>query len=157
MEPCFHVRFVRRVFPTAIIDPHKATSFRILHGMGQFSYCRSPQGMKLLPAYFQRLLDYVPQRIKRIYVYIENVLMSVNGHKENVPNLIHGFSPIRRHNLKVKPSKCQFGTAKIMYLGICKDKGISPGEAKTESIKNLLTLVSLTFTFICIACYKYDS
>ena len=59
--------------------------------------------------------------------------------------LQHIFARFRKHNLKAKPSKCQFGSAKITYLGydICKDKGISAGEAKTEVIKQWLSPTNL--------------
>ena len=48
------------------------------------------------------------------------------------------FGRFRQHNLKVKPSKCTIGAAKITYLGydICTSTGISPGKAKTEVIRN---------------------
>lgn len=51
-------------FQQLLIDPHKATSFSI-PGLGQFSYCRSPQGMNSSPAYFQWLLNFVLQGISR--------------------------------------------------------------------------------------------
>ena len=98
-------------FQQSLIDPQESTSFSI-PGVGQYTYCGSPQGLNSSPAYFQRLLDFVLANISRVYVYI--------------------------HNLKVKPSKCHIGTGRITYLGydICKEKGICPGNAKTLVIKN---------------------
>ena len=89
-------------------------------------------------AYFQQLLDFVLQGIDRVYVYIDDVVVSVNGHEKNLQKLKDVFKRFRKHNLKIKPSKCQFGAGKITYLGydICNEKGISPGEAKTEVIRN---------------------
>ena len=125
------------IFQQHLIDPHEATSFSI-PGMGQFSYCRSPQGMNSSPAYFQHLLDFVLQGIDRVYVYIDDVVVSVKSHEDNLNKLQHVFARFRKPNLKAKPSRCQFGSAKITYLGydICKDKGISPGEAKNEVIRH---------------------
>ena len=107
-------------------------------GVGQYSYIRSPQGMNSSPAYFQRLLDYVLTNIKRTYEYIDDVVISVQSHDDNLATLRQVFSRFRKHHLKVKPSKCQFGTASITYLGydICANKGITPGQAKTEVIRN---------------------
>ena len=78
------------------------------------------------------------QGIARVYVYIDDVVISVNSHEQNLEKLEAVFKRFRKHNLKIKPSKCQFGAAKITYLGydICNEKGISPGEAKTAVIKN---------------------
>ena len=122
-------------FQQHLLDPHQATAFSI-PGVGQFSYIRSPQGMNSSPAYFQRLLDHVLTNIKRTYVYIDDIVISVQTHDDNLATLEQVFSRFRKHNLKVKPSKCQFGTASITYLGydICANKGITPGQAKTEVI-----------------------
>ena len=131
-------------FQRHLIDLQEATAFSIPE-IGQFSYCRSPQGMNSSPAYFQRLLDFVLQGIAQVYVYIDDVVFSVNSHEQNLQKLEEVFKRFRKHNLKIKPSKCQFGEAKITYLGydICNEKGISPGEAKTEVIRNWLAPKSI--------------
>ena len=120
-------------FQQDLIDPHEATAFSI-PGVRQYAYVRSPQGMNSSPAYFQRLLDFVLKCISRPYVYIDDVVISVKTHKQNLSKL----KEVLKHNLKIKPSKCQFGTAQITYLGydICSEKGITPGQAKTEVIRN---------------------
>ena len=124
-------------FQQHLLDPHQATAF-FIEGVGQYSYVRSPQGMNSSPSYFQRLLDYVLTNIKRTYVYIDDIVVSVQSHDENLAALRQVFNRFRKHILKVKPSKCQFGTASITYLGynICSNKGITPGEAKTKVIRN---------------------
>ena len=89
-------------FQQHLIDPHEATSFSIL-GIGQFSYCRSPQGMNSSPSDFQRLLNFVLQGIDRVYVYIDDTVVSVKTHEENLEKLCHVFSRFGKHNLKSKP------------------------------------------------------
>ena len=124
-------------FQQSLEDPNEVTSFSI-PGMGQFTYNRSPQGLNSSPAYFQRLLDFVLNGIDRVYVYIDDVVVSVRSHSEMLLALEKVFSRFRQHNLKVKPSKCNIGAGTITYLGyeICSKKGVSPGLAKTEVIKN---------------------
>ena len=68
--------------------------------------------MNSSPAHFQRLLDFVLQGIDRVYVYIDDVVVSVKAHEENLEKLRHTFSHFWKHNLKAKPSKCQLGSAK---------------------------------------------
>ena len=123
-------------FQQHLLDPHQATAFSI-PGVGQYSYVQSPQGMNSSPAYFQRLLDFL-MNIQRTYVYINDVVISVKTHDDNVSTLRQVFNRFRKHNLEVKPSKCQFGTASITYLGydICANKGITPGQAETVVIRN---------------------
>ena len=99
-------------FQQSLVDPQEATSFSI-PGYGQFTYCRSPQGLNSSPAYFQRLLDHVLSNISRVYVYIDDIVISVNSHEENLERLEAVFARFRQHNLKVKPSKCHIGTGAI--------------------------------------------
>ena len=73
-------------FQQHLIDPHEATAFSI-PGVGQYAYVRSPQGMNFSPAYFQRLLDFVLKGISRTYVYIDNVVISVKTHEQNLSKL----------------------------------------------------------------------
>ena len=124
-------------FQQALDDPEESTSFSI-PGFGQFSYTRSPQGLNSSPAYFQRLLDFVLKEISNVFVYIDDVVISVQTHEENLARLEQVFIRFREHNLKIKPSKCAIGSAKITYLGyeISAKQGISPGKAKTEVIAN---------------------
>ena len=74
-----------------------------------------------------------------MYVYIDDIVISVHSHDENLERLEAVFARFRQHNLKVKPSKCHIGTGAITYLGyeISSKGGISPGKAKTEIIKKL--------------------
>ena len=124
-------------FQQTLIDPKEATSFSI-PGYGKFTYTRSPQGLNSSPAYFQRMLDYVLKGIARCYVYIDDVVVSVKNHEDNLRVLEQVFRRFRKHNLKIKPSKCHIGSGRISYLGydICKKFGISPGLAKTLTVKN---------------------
>ena len=103
-------------FQQALIEPQESTRFSI-PGVGQYTYCRSPQGLNSSPAYFQRLLDFVLGGISRVYVYIDDVVVSVSSHEENLNKLSQVFQRFRRHNLKIKPSKCHIGTGRINYLG----------------------------------------
>ena len=144
-------------FQQSLIDPHESTSFSI-PGYGQFTYNRSPQGLNSSPAYFQRLLDYVLKGIARCYVYIDDVVVSVTTHEENLQTLRHVFTRFQQHNLKIKPSKCHIGTGQISYLGyeISADKGVKPGLAKTlvikefpepRSVKEIRAFIGLTSFF----------
>ena len=123
-------------FQQSLNDPLEATSFSI-PGYGQFIYNLSPQGLNSSPAYFQRLLDFVLKGIKRCYVYIDDIVVSVNSHEENLETLTQVFNRFREHGLKVKPGKCHIGTGNISYLGyeVTAGKGIQPGRAKTLAVE----------------------
>ena len=69
-------------FQQHLDDPDEFTSFSI-PGRGQHTYTRSPQGLNSSPAYFQRMLDFVLQGIDCVYVYKDDVVISVFSHEEN--------------------------------------------------------------------------
>ncbi|MEL6277241.1 MAG: RNase H-like domain-containing protein, partial [Bacteroidota bacterium] len=81
----------------------------------------------------------------RAYVYIDDIVISVNSHEENIQKLKEVFERFRKYNLKIKPSKCHIGAGTITYLGyeISARKGISPGKVKTEVIANWPTPKSI--------------
>lgn len=99
MEVCLVLDICQGFFQQHLIDPPEATAF-IIPGIGQFSYSRSPQGMNLSPTYFQRILDFVLEGISRVYVYINDVVFSVNSHEQNLQKLEEVFKRFRKHNLK---------------------------------------------------------
>ena len=103
-------------FPANLDRSKKTTSFSI-PGYGQFTYNHSPQGLNSSPAYFQRLLDHVLRGISRVYVYIDDIVISISSHEENLKQLECIFARLCKHNLKVKPAKCHIGTGSITYLG----------------------------------------
>ena len=70
---------------------HEATSFSI-PGIGQYTYCRSPEGLNSSPTYFQHLL--VLQGIARVYMYIDDVVISVKSHEENIKKNCRKYSPV---------------------------------------------------------------
>ena len=47
--------------------------------------------MNSSPAYFQRLLDFVLQGIAPVYVYIDDVVISVKSHEQNLEKLEEVF------------------------------------------------------------------
>ena len=98
-------------FQQHLIDPHEATAFSI-PCVRQYAYVRSPQGRKSSLAYFQWLLDFVLKGINHTYVYIDDVVISVQNSEQNLAKLKEVFCRFKKHNFKIKSSKCQFGTGR---------------------------------------------
>ena len=66
-------------FQQHLIDPLEATSFS-LPGFGQYTYCRSPQGLNSSPAYFQRLLDSLYYKVLRECMFTLTMWLSQLKH-----------------------------------------------------------------------------
>jgi hypothetical protein len=120
--------------PLAEEDKHK-TGFMVEGRLYEFNVM--PFGSMNAPATFQRLMDRVLSGMtwKQVLVYLDDVLAFASTFNSHCEILCEIFARLRRANLKLKPSKCSFGTDKVNYLGftISRD-GIQPAEAKVQAL-----------------------
>jgi hypothetical protein len=92
-----------------------------------------PFGSKNAPSTFQRLMDRVLRGLtwKQCLVYIDDVLVFARSFKEHCERLDAVLGRIEEAGLKLKPSKCEFGTSEVNYLGFqVTDKGVRPSPRK---------------------------
>jgi hypothetical protein len=93
-----------------------------------------PFGSKNAPSTFQRIMDKVLRGLtwKQCLVYIDDVLVFGRTFKERLDAVL---SRIKEAGLKLKPSKCVFGTSGANYLGFqVSDKGVRPSPRKVEML-----------------------
>ena len=94
----------------------------------EFKVC--PFGLAQAPAYFQRMVN--------AFGYLDDILIfspDMDTHLKHVRLL---FDRLRKADLKLKESKCNFLKAHVQYLGhLISGKGIEPVPEKLESIKNM--------------------
>ena len=83
------------------------------------------------------MMDIVVTGLKRVFVFVDDVVLTSDTHEEHLGILKQLFERFRTHNLKCRLSKLQIARGKIDYLGysISAQHGIQAGEAKTEIIK----------------------
>lgn len=106
---------------------------------GHFEFNRLPFGLNISPNSFQRMmtiaLSGLPPNIA--FLYIDDIIVvgcSINHH---IANLEKVFQNLRKHNLKLNPSKCIFFCADVTYLGHhISEQGIQPDKSKYSSILN---------------------
>jgi hypothetical protein len=92
-----------------------------------------PFGSKNAPSTFQRLMDKVLRGLtwKQCLVYIDDVLVFARSFQEHCERLDAVLGRIEEAGLKLKPSKCEFGTSEVNYLGFqVTDKGVRPSPRK---------------------------
>jgi hypothetical protein len=66
-------------------------------------------------------------------VYIDDVLVFARTFKEHCDRIDAVFSRIQEAGLKLKPSKCEFGTTEVNYFGFkVSDKGVRPSPRRVE-------------------------
>ncbi|PRQ30153.1 putative nucleotidyltransferase, Ribonuclease H [Rosa chinensis] len=115
-------------------DVHK-TAFRT--HQGHYEFLVMPFG--LTPSTFQSLMNEVFHDFLRkfVLVFFDDILIYSKSLEEHLMHLSRVFSRLEDNQLKVKLSKCAFGTKSVEYLGhIISDKGVSVDPEKIEAIRN---------------------
>ena len=94
-------------------------------------------GLCNVPATFQRLMQSCLRELILTYclIYLNDIVVFSQTAEEHLHQLCVVFDWFREHNLKLKPSKCDFFRKKITYLAhwVSKD-GICPSNSNLEAI-----------------------
>ena len=93
-------------------------------------------GLTDMPAEFQKAMDYTLIGLKNTYCFLDDFLIvskgSLEEHKCYVKNCLKRLDD---ENIRIKPSKCNFGKLEIDWLGYhISQSVISPLESKTTAI-----------------------
>lgn len=85
-------------------DQHK-TAFSTPFGL--YEYQRMPMGLKNSPATFQRLMFIVfgDMNIEKLLIYLDDLIVFSKTFDEHLERLQQVFDRLRKHGLKLKPSK----------------------------------------------------
>ena len=131
-------------------DDKQKTAFMVEGKLYEFNVM--PFGNMNVPSTFQRLIDRVFQGMtwKQILVYLDDILLFSRVWDEHIIGLKELFARLKTANLKLKPSKCVFGTHEVNYLGFkISDGGIQPSFSKIQALiktdRPITTKVLLSF------------
>ena len=79
-----------------------------------------------------------PQIGRNVEVYIDDMLVKSLDEEKHLDNLRETFDTLRRHQMKLNPSKCAFGVSSGKFLGfMISQRGI---EANTNKIQAILDM-----------------
>ena len=97
--------------------------------LGFFECNCMPFGLCNVPAMFQRLMQNCLRELNLTYClfYLDDIIIFSQMAEEHLHHLCIIFDWLREHNLKLKPSKCDFFRNEITYLAhlVSKD-GVAP-------------------------------
>ena len=116
-------------------DIHK-TAFRTRYG--HYEFLVMPFGLTNAPATFQALMQVIltPFLDKFALVYIDDVLIYSKTKTEHFRHIEAVLEKLRENRLQAKPSKCEFFSQAVEYLGhIVTADGIKVDPRKIDSIK----------------------
>jgi 3-methyladenine DNA glycosylase AlkC/predicted aspartyl protease len=93
------------------------TAFRTGNGLYQFRVM--PFGLSNAPATFQKLINLMFSGLKglNLQVFLDDVCVATSGWAEHIRVLDQVFTVIEKAGMKLRGSKCQFGTDQVIFLG----------------------------------------
>lgn len=107
--------------------------------LGFYECNRMSFGLTNAPATFQRLMEKCmgEMHLREVLIFLDDILIYSRTFEEHVQRLEAVFSRLAEHNLKLKPSKCEFFKTSVTYLGhIVSEKGIETDPEKTSAVKS---------------------
>ena len=107
---------------------------------GLYCYKVMPFGLKNAGATYQRLVNKVFQSQigRNMEVYVDDMLVKSIEAGEHIKDLQEAFATLRKHQMKLNPTKCAFGVALGKFLGfMVTQRGI---EANPEKIRAILDM-----------------
>lgn len=106
---------------------------------GHYEFNRLPFGLNISPNSFQRMMTIALSGLppECAFLYIDDIIVIGCSIQHHISNLQEVFQCLRKHNLKLNPSKCQFFRSEVTFLGHhVSDIGIQPDKNKYETILN---------------------
>lgn len=104
---------------------------------GHYQYVRCPMGLTNSPATFQRFMEHVfsDHIFVTLLVYLDDLLLFSKTVGEHLEKLETVLELLRKHGLKLKPSKCHILKPEVKYLGfVVSKKGISTDPEKIKAV-----------------------
>lgn len=106
---------------------------------GQYQMTRLPMGLKVSPNAFSRAMTIAMSGLnyESCFVYLDDLIVFGNNLVTHNKNLIKIFNRLRKVQLKLNPSKCNFLRKEILYLGhVISSEGVLPDPEKLNAVQN---------------------
>ena len=108
---------------------------------GFYEYVVMPMGLTNACATFQRLMNMVLDGYIGDFclVYLDDIIIYSENEEDHLKHVQQVVERLRKHNLKIKLSKCKFARKKIEYLSHVIENGtITPNPQKVEAVNNTI-------------------
>lgn len=136
----FGIIDLRQGFHQIPLDPEsrRLTAFATPDGLHE--YLRMPMGVKNAPSYFQKVMMDILQDLVGVSceVFIDDIIVYGRDQREFLDRLRTVLERFRRHRLRLKLSKCQFGLSQVEYVGhIVNGDGIALSDRRREALRQI--------------------
>ena len=106
---------------------------------GKYKFNAVPFGLAQAPAYFQQLISIVLQDCRNFTMaYLDDIIIFSQNEEDHLKHIEIIFKKLKKADLKLKASKCDFFKKEIHYLGhLISVNSIQPLPEKLESIRSM--------------------
>ena len=106
---------------------------------GKYKFNAVPFGLAQAPVYFQQLISIVLQDCSDfVMAYLDDIIIFSQNEEDHLKHIKIIFKKLKKADLKLKESKCDFFKKEIHYLGhLILVIGIQPLPEKLESIRSM--------------------
>ena len=97
-----------------------------------------PQGSSALPGWFVKVINEVIKDLEQVAAYLDDVIVFDSDPVSHVRTIISLFERLRKHNLKLSPSKVRLGATDANFLGLyISSAGLRPNAEKVWALINM--------------------
>ena len=121
------------------LDQESKAKTAFVTPFGKYEFNAVPFGLAQAPAYFQQLISIVLQDCSDFAMaYLDDIIIFSQNEEDHLKHIEIIFKKLKKADLKLKESKCDFFKREIHYLGhLISVDGIQPLPEKLESIHNM--------------------
>lgn len=108
-------------------------------GYKHLRFVRMPLGLRSATHTFNRLMHIALEDLigTILYIFLDDIFVFSKTIEEHIERLQTLFTTLRKHNLKLSPSKCELLQTKLSFLGfVVSELGVEVDPSKFETIKN---------------------
>ena len=100
-----------------------------------FEYQRLPFGISLAPSIFQRIMENLLQRVPRVCVYLDDILVTGSTEEEHLSNLAQVLTRLESAGMMLKREKCAFMLKSVSYLDhVIRSEDLRTGDLKVKAL-----------------------
>ncbi len=140
----FSATDVYHAFYTVRIDKASCHVTAFSCEFGKYQFCFLPQGLKISPAVFQRVISTHLAAVPASNPYIDDILTRSKGNEAHLCDLQQLFQAICTGLLKFRLNKCSFFKQTIEFAGhMLSSTGISVTPSKIQDVTKLSPLTTV--------------